>query len=97
MIARQTITPALKALAELYMDWDGYGSAGYLHIWFADPNYEREHVAYCAGSTFDPTHWAREAYSEDYRKLAYYLARIGALYLTRTQRERLATLGWKYD
>jgi hypothetical protein len=93
VVERQTITPALKALVRLFWSWPENGTGGTLHTWFADNNWEREHVAWLAGHCrmypitdgFGNTFTATDRSA----RLGAYLARVGALYLTDTQRRKL--------
>jgi hypothetical protein len=77
-MTRQSITPALRRLVELFWQNPANDNGGSLHIWFSDRNTERGHAAFCAG-------WALTHGDH----LGYYIARIGALYLTGTQRSKL--------
>ena len=89
---RQTITPALKAMARMMNPHRG--TSGVCHLWFDDGNYERQHVAWIASVARKDSPYHRDP---DRNALGFYLARIGALYLTDTQRRKLAGCAWATD
>jgi hypothetical protein len=93
---RQTLTPALIELAQIFMKRDGWASCGPLHIWFADDNSRQRDAAFCASCCWNNTVDGRDfrSWDDETARLGYYLARIGAQYLTTTQRGRLAKKAW---